>query len=376
MKTGSRPRVVVAGQVPPPHNGQNVMVARIVAEFAREPAFESEHLVFRFTPEAREMRRGSLRKVVELARVVIRLICLRRRGPIELLLFPSGGPQTTPLIRDLLLLPWVLLCAQRVVVQFHAAGIATRLSGRRDLLASLVAGLYSRCSAAVVMTHFNRCDPLALGIRAIDVIPHRLPDEFDARLVARIPGEVRLLCVGHLCPEKGTPDLLRAFAEVAGRHPELVLEFVGEPLPPLTEHGIRALVRELGLEQRVEWRGVLTGPAKQEAFGRASLFVFPSVAPFESFGLVLVEALMWALPIVATDWRGNREVLGPDFDGVCHSVTPNLSTSIAAGIEQALVQRTADPSFGSRNRDLFLARFRYDPDSHEYADHARRWLAL
>jgi glycosyltransferase involved in cell wall biosynthesis len=374
MPATRKPRIVIAGQVPPPYGGQNVMVAQLLDIFRADARFDCEHLAFHFTPDFKTVRQGSARKLVELAKVIGRVLALRRGGPLDLVIYPTGGPQTVPIIRDLLLLPWVLLAARRVVLQFHAAGIADRCAGRGGPLCGLIAALYRRCHAAVVMTEFNRRDPEFVGLRRIAVIPHRLPDVFDPALVRKDPARTRLLYVGHLSPDKGTPELLRAFKIVADRDPALVLELVGESLPPLSEAQLRADIRELGLEARVELPGVLTGRAKLEAFGRADLFVFPSVAPFESFGLVMVEAMMWGLPIVATDWRGNRDVLGGDFDSLCHPVGDDLAASIADALTTALVLLRSGKMGTGRNRQLFLDRYRYDEAALEYPRHAERWL--
>lgn len=362
MPATRKPRLVIAGQMPPPWGGQNVMIARILDECRASTDFETEHLAFHFTPDFKNVRRGSAAKLAELAKVVARLIALRRRGPIDLLLFPAGGPQNVPIVRDLLLLPWVLLLTRRVVVQFHAAGIADRFAEKRGALFHLLAALYRRCFGAIVMTAFNRRDPEIFHIPRIAVLPHRLTDEFDPLLVRRDAAQRRLLYVGHLCREKGTPDLLRAFAAIAPEDPRLVLELVGEPLPPMDDANLRASAQELGIADRVIFSGVLTGRAKQEAFARADLFVFPTVAPYESFGLVLVEAMMWDLPIVATDWRGNRDVLGSEFDGDCFTIAPELSASLAAALRRQL----AKPAKTKGNRDLFLARYRHDPRHPDY----------
>jgi len=415
----TKPRIVVAGQVPPPFGGQNVMIARILAEFAADARFDCEHLAFHFTPDFKDVRRGSVAKIFELVRVIGRLLALRLRGPIDALVFPAGGPQTVPIVRDILLLPWVLLAARRVVVQFHAAGIAERcapLEGgapatpeqkvvvaaplcrgdglpsansrptqrrggraprlqRSALLCRVVAALYRRCFAAIVMTEFNRRDPEFCGIRRVAVIPHKLPDEFDPSLVRRDPARLRLLYVGHLCADKGTPELLRAFKLIADRGAAVVLELVGEALPPFSDDQLRALIRELGLEDRVEVRGLLTGRAKLEAFGRADLFVFPSVAPYESFGLVMVEAMMWGLPIVATDWRGNREVLGADFEGVCFPIGADFAASLAEALGSAIETSRGKTAWTGRNRRLFLERYRADAGTSDYRELAQQWIA-
>lgn len=368
MPATRKPRIIVAGQVPPPFGGQNVMIARILDQFAGAPEFEAAHLAFHFTPDFKTVRIGGAAKIFELAKVLARLLALRLRGPIDLLIYPAGGPQTVPIVRDILLLPWVLLAARRVVVQFHAAGAADRFSEGRGVLGEMLASLYRRCFGSVVMTDFNRRDPESFGMRRIAVVPHRLPDEFDPALVKREPG--RLLYVGHLCADKGTPTLLRAFKTLAEREPRATLELVGETLPPFSDTALRDLIRELGLESRVVLTGVLTGRAKLAAFGRAEFFVFPSVAPYESFGLVMVEAMMWGLPIVATDWRGNRDVLGVDFEGVCYPVGDDPAATLAAALGEVF----SGPASTGRNRQLFLDRYHLDPEKRDYPQLIQRWL--
>lgn len=351
------------------------MIARMLDAFRADGRFECEHLAFHFTPDFKDVRRGSARKLFELMKVIWRLFALRLRGRIDLLIYPAGGPQTVPIVRDILLLPWVLLLVRRVALQFHAAGIADRFAKRGGILRALLAPLYRRCDIAVVMTDFNRLDPEFFGIRNIEVIPHRLPDEFEPALVRKNPAQLRLLYVGHLCPDKGTPALLRAFKGIAERDSSVVLELVGECLPPLSDELLRAQIRELSIEGRVELPGVLTGHAKSEAFGRADLFVFPSVAPYESFGLVMIEAMMWGLPIVATDWRGNRDVLGGDFEGICHAPGEDPAASIAAALADAIETLRRKTVWTGRNRQIFLDRYRFTAETFDYPRRALRWIA-
>ncbi len=169
--------------------------------------------------------------------------------------------------------------------------------------------------------------------------------------------------------------MLRAFATIADRDPAVVLELVGETLPPFSDARLRADIRELGLEDRVEVRGVMTGRAKLEAFGRADLFVFPSVAPYESFGLVMVEAMMWGLPIVASDWRGNRDVLGDDFEGVCFPIGADLAASLAHALGAAIETLRGASAWTGRNRQLFLERYRFDVGAADYPRVAEQWLS-
>lgn len=362
-----KPRIVVAGQIPPPMGGQNAMIGRLLDDLRLSGEVITEHLPFRFTPNAGAARKGGIGKLVELARVLFRLGKLRARGPIELLVYPTGGPQTVPLLRDLLLLPWILLTARKVVLHFHAAGIADVLA-RGSRLATMASRLYAICGNAIVMTRFNARDPEACGIRNIAIIPHALDDVFEERTSDTRDGAIRILAMGHLCADKGTPNLIRAVAELKSEFPGLLLELAGEPLAPYTSEQIEKELEVTGLRGSCRLLGVVGGAEKKAAFQRADLFVFPSVAPYESFGLVLVEAMMWKLPIVASDWRGNRDVLGTSPRNFLFSPAHSLE-ALRDALRDVLSLRDQWPAFAAANREAYEKNFRADPAHNKLVNH-------
>jgi glycosyltransferase involved in cell wall biosynthesis len=354
-----KPRVVIAGQVPPPLGGQNLMIQKAIAQFARSDCCDSVHLPFFFTPDVKSARKGSLVKIAELVRVIGRLLRIRMAGPIDILLYPSGGPQMVPMIRDLLLLPWMLILSRHVILHFHAAGIGEQLrNGENRTLARLVSSFYRLAFAAVVATDFNRRDPEAIGIERILVVPLRINDDFDPMLVQRgADSAIRLLYVGHLCSDKGTPQLLQAFATLRQKHPAIHLDLVGECLPPFTLEDLETLLDNLGIRSGVRLCNVLTGGPKAEAFAKADLFVFPTIAPYESFGLVLAEAMAWGLPIVASQWRGNSDVLTSSAGAICFPLSSSFTTDIVAALAKALDQRSQWSEWGRINRSIFQERY-------------------
>lgn len=353
----SGPRIIVAGQIPPPMGGQNAMILGLLEDLKRLPGVRSGHLKFEFTKNTRSARKGGLGKLLELTKVISRLVKLRLEGSIDLLVYPPGGPQTVPLLRDILLLPWVLLASKRVVLHFHAAGISDALA-QGSILAKTAARLYGRCQDAVVMTEFNRRDPAACGIPDIHVIPHQVKDSFAQGDVAREEdGEIRILAMGHLCEDKGTRRLIAALGTLKDEFPDVILELAGEPLAPYTSEQLHEDISAAGIQGRVRELGVLQGKSKHLAFGRAHVFIFPSTAPYESFGLVMIEALMWGLPIVASDWRGNADVLMGATGTRIYKPAESVS-ALADSLRNLLPVRKEWPGLGADNRDLFLSNYK------------------
>jgi glycosyltransferase involved in cell wall biosynthesis len=369
-------RVVIVGQLPPPQGGQNIMIARILDELQRDTSFETVHWAFFFSRELNTMRRAGFGKIVQLVLCLWRLLRIRIAGPIDLLLYPAGGPHFVPIVRDICLLPFVRLASRKLVVQFHAAGIAEKLRNPR-LFHRVLALAARQADAAIVMTDYNRIDPEILGIRKIYTIPHRLKNEAAGIKDAYVQRESnRILYVGHLCADKGTPALLAALGKVLCDYPDLRLELVGEPLVPYDWATLELHARQFEIKSALDLSGVLTGPEKWQAFERASLFIFPTVAPYESFGLVLLEAMMFGLPILATDWRGNRDVLGDPPGGIVFPADAPLATQIEQAIREAVARRSEWPLWGARNRKRFESHFRLSDTSLDYVDFVRRMLGL
>lgn len=113
---------------------------------------------------------------------------------------------------------------------------------------------------------------------------------------------VRILCLGELCRRKRQMDLVMLVPHLRGGDAEVELELVG-PWGDLTPEDL-ALIRAT---PGVEWSGVLTGSSKTAAYDRADIFALFS--DNEGQPLSLLEAMSRALPIIATDTGGVRQLL-------------------------------------------------------------------
>ncbi|MEM8955766.1 MAG: glycosyltransferase family 4 protein [Verrucomicrobiota bacterium] len=354
-------RVVVAGKVPPPVGGQNLNVERFLRLLADIEGIEALYWEWGFTKKWETGRRGGLGKVVELVRVVGRLIRLRMGGRLDYILYSTGGPHTVPIVRDLFLLPVACLWGRRVSVHFQAAGIARRLGELPSWMRWLLKLVHRPCYGAVVLTEYGRRDAEALGFERIEVIGNGVEDEPVGGRALDEGDLPRILNVGHLCADKGTPGLISACGALRRAGFDFVVELVGECLPPYTEERLRKDLAEARLEDGVECPGMLRGDDLRAAWKRGDLFVFSTVAPYESFGLAMVEAMRAGLPVVVTDWRGNAEVFGDEGDegGVLASGDDKLPLAqrLSAALKEAFEKRDEWERWGHRNRRRYEEKF-------------------
>jgi glycosyltransferase involved in cell wall biosynthesis len=158
----------------------------------------------------------------------------------------------------------------------------------------------------------------------------------------------RLLCVGRLIPIKGHIVLLRAFAEARKRLPNLELEIAGRgPLEP----ALKALAAELGIQDSVTFLGHVS--PIQSAIERAAAVVVPSMG--EGFGMVALEAMERARPVIAANIGGLGELVRDGETGVL------VPAGEAEPLAEAIVRVAGDlelaRAMGDAGRRRALSRF-------------------
>jgi len=156
-------------------------------------------------------------------------------------------------------------------------------------------------------------------------------------------GELAVGTFAHLSEKKGHADLLMAVAKIAGTAPQFKLFCVGDG--PLREE-LPRLAADLGIEHRVRFLGYRTDiPDVMHAM---DLMVLPSHR--EPFGIVYVEAMLAALPVIACNAGGAPEVIVDGETG--RLVPPRNPEALAAALEKLLraapVQRAAMGEAGRR----------------------------
>ena len=116
-----------------------------------------------------------------------------------------------------------------------------------------------------------------------------------------------LLHVGQAYPHKNVFGLIQSFASLVERYPYLNLVLAGKPHATETPKH-RALVRELGLESKVEFRDYVPYEELPNLYRGALALVYPSF--WEGFGLPILEAMACGVPVVTSYGSGMEEVAG------------------------------------------------------------------
>ncbi|MBZ5725205.1 MAG: glycosyltransferase family 4 protein [Acidobacteriia bacterium] len=204
-------------------------------------------------------------------------------------------------------------------------------------LTRLTMSIQARCErlhvarAARVLVTSRYSGERACEFYGLRQFPAVVPELIDLgewrRLLELHPGAAArftVLFVGRLYRRKRVEVLLSAAARLRARIPDLEVRVVGNG--PCA-HRLHALAREWDLGGTVTWLGDVTRAQLAAEYNRCDVFCLPSVQ--EGFGIVLLEAMAAAKPIVAARAGAIPEVAP---DGLL--VEPESAEALAAGIEE------------------------------------------
>jgi glycogen synthase len=167
---------------------------------------------------------------------------------------------------------------------------------------------------------------------------------FRRRYVA--DAERMVFHVGRIVYEKGLHVLLDAWPLVTAQtEARLVIAGTGEQLGPL-----KAQAQALGIEKSVTFAGFIANEDRDRLYHAADLAIFPSL--YEPFGIVALEALANACPLVVSDAGGLAEVVQ---DGVTGLVVPKEN---AGALADAMIAALARPDMARARAAAALREIR------------------
>lgn len=172
-------------------------------------------------------------------------------------------------------------------------------------------------------------------------------------------GRQRVLFVGRLERRKGIHTIFEVLPRLMGEFPDLEVSFIGNTDIP--DEKLKCTYKEyfqkeygaMNWAQRVSFLGQVGNEEKDQAFRDCDIFVGPSL--YESFGIILIEAMSAAKPVIGCRIGGMQEIVEDGETGFLIEVedTEELYFRIKQLLENAELRTQMGQRGFARFKQLF-----------------------
>lgn len=351
-------KILVVGQTPPPYGGQAMMIQRLVN--AKFNSFEIVHLRLAFSKNFTEIGGFSFLKLLHLIVILIKAFKIKLKYKIKVLYYPPSGPNLNPILRDILLLIVLRRLFPKCIFHFRAAGISEYLETSNKLLKKLALLAFNKPDCSIQLSDKNPSDGKYFSSKIIEIIPNGIEDiAKDFLPIIRNNTKINILHIGVLHENKGIFYIIEALKllldkDIINFH----LYLVGEFPSTIFKSKIIEYCKKNKMEEFVEILGPKIGKPKWDLFCNSDIFCFPTFFESESFGNVLLEAMMFELPVVATNWRAIPEIIDDNVNGFLVPIKD--SVALSKKLEVLINNSELRIKMGKMGRKKFLENYTLD----------------
>jgi len=349
-------KILIVGQTPPPFGGQAIMIERILHFQYDDITFF--HVKMNFSSDMNDIGRVQFKKIFELIRVVCNIYKFRIFHNVKILYYPPAGPNTVPILRDIVILFLTRFLFKKTIFHFHAGGLSNKFAELKPVIQWSFKKAYFYPDLTIRLSKLNPEDGKFLNTKTDVVIPYGIDDFADKCDLNKTEreGKVHILYTGVLKDSKGVSVLINAIGLIVNSgHANIIVSLMGKFDSNEYELELRKLISEKKLDSYVRILGVKTGTEKLKFFHECDIFCFPSYFESETFGIVLLEAMQFSKAVVATNWRGIPDVVKHEESGFLVEI--NNVEQLSQALIRVITDEKLRISLGSNGRKLFKEKF-------------------
>lgn len=221
--------------------------------------------------------------------------------------------------KDLLVVLLAKIFNKKVVYHYHNKGVKDNQDKTLDNILYKIA--FKNVDVILLSKYLYGDIAKYVPHNKVHYCPNGIPRksiESGSNILVDESNKITLLFLSNLIASKGVFVLLDACKNLSGSNLDFDCIFVGGE-GDVSKEVFQKEIDRLGLQKSVKYLGPKYGSEKEKIFSKADIFVFPTHYHNETFGLVNLEAMQHALPVVSTFEGGIPDVV---LDGVTGFLVP------------------------------------------------------
>ena len=316
----------------PPKHGAAQVGDFIFSSKKINSSFDCHFIAIKSSDTIGEIGKVSFKKfylVAELyARVLWKLLTLRPQK-----IYFTASIKSVAFYRDLLVSTlwkvYKLFNPVEVYYHYHTKGIDEFVSASKRNL--VLTQFFIKDINLILLSPLLEKDILKVSsYKKIHFLPNGVEDpmlkvNFKTYMVIKYGkfDTIEVLYLAHMMKEKGYLEVLELAKNTKGQN--ICYHFAGNWKDVESKSEFFEFIKEYRLEEIVIYHGFVSGNQKIDLFKKAHVFLYPT--KFEAFGIAIIEALSFGVPVIATDEGSIPYILDKESGIVLHDIN-KLSESL------------------------------------------------
>lgn len=334
--------------LPPPVHGAAMVGQYIRNSYLLNSSFDCHYFNLTLAKGLDDIGKGGVKKAFSFCSQLISLWkTVRAVNPQICYITPNTKGRA--FYKDFCVVMLLKIMRQDIVAHYHNKGV----SERQDKLVDHVMYKCFFNRQRVILLAGKLYEDMKKYVLPEDVYicPNGIPSQRAMPAVQK-RAVFRILFLSNMMKEKGVWDLVEACSLLKKEGADFRCDFVGK-WSDITEEAFLEAIERKGLTDCVKAYGAKYGPDKKRFMQRANLFVLPSHN--EAFPLVLLEAMQYGLPCIATAEGGIPAIIDDNRTGFL--ITPRDANLLAKRIMYLKNRPDVGVKMGMAGRAKFLREF-------------------
>lgn len=344
----SKPRILFILHLPPPIHGAAMMGKYIHDSQIINDNFNCHYINLTLAKDMHDIGKGGIKKLLHFITLLSHIRKeIKKFNPDLCYVTPNakGGA----FYKDFIVITILKALNQKIVIHYHNKGVSTN---ENRFLDNILYKYFFKHLKVIILAEQLYADIKKYVDRTnVYICPNGIPQQKVSPSKIIHEG-FNILFLSNMMQAKGVWDLVEACKILKDKKKTFKCDFIGK-WSDISEDFFTTKIHALKLDNIIFAHGAKYGNDKKDFFEKADLFVFPTLN--EAFGLVLLEAMEYKIPCIATSEGGIPSIIENNISGFI--VEKNSPELLAEKIEYMIDNPEICQAMGNRGKIKFEKEF-------------------